>query len=162
MFYIQGTVEGMEVNFSKTQGNFVTYHCHGRLDSPTPTEIRGSWGTKELGGKFRLRRIPANWYLVRPRTMQQMPQNRAQARWMWVFSMLGYSRKAPSLHTSCITERRRLRQQYTDLILRPELQIFQSRAAEEWVQLLDNVHPRELCLWRLRAAFIAPRRLSYP
>lgn len=162
-FTVRCTSNDNRISLRRTNDDSTTQDCEGVLDVASQ-EIRGTWGTEEWGGTFRMSRLTAVHHLLSaPRDGFLQNLSQARARWQWAIdAVIRFRRATPGqLQSDVLRYRRNYRNRYTNLVLRQGYVGHLSQAQAEWRALVKTIHPYDLFYWRLRAKFSAARQLVH-
>lgn len=112
-----------------------------------------------IHGTFFLKRRPVEYLLSCP-TDEEFTKNRARALWKLALNASLRAVRSKSLKWGLLSARRKQRQRYIELLNHRQQGSWQVRdveEAQEWAQLIKEIHPDDLHLWRCIAAYQARR-----
>ncbi|KAI1783133.1 hypothetical protein LXA43DRAFT_1087143 [Ganoderma leucocontextum] len=112
------------------------------VSSATPVE----------GGTFFLKRRPLEYLLARP-SDEEFAQNRPRALWKLALNYIIRVVQSRTLSWRGLSERRRQRRRYVELVKFKEQFPMDSGTAQEWADLVKGIHPDDLHLWYCIATY---------
>ena len=106
-----------------------------------------------LGGSFCLQRRPLEYFLACP-SSHEFEQNRPLALWKLALNFAIRVVRSRTLNWRALSERRRRRQRYIELVtLQERYGRMDPARAQEWAQLIKCIHPSDLHLWQCVVTF---------
>ena len=112
----------------------------------------GSAASIVVGGTFFLKRRPLEYLLACPPD-EEFAENRPRALWKLAIKYTIRVVQRRTLSWSGLTERRRQRRRYIELVRFKQRFRMDSTRAREWGELVRGIHPDDLHLWHCIAMF---------
>lgn len=155
-------VPEIRIEEAEDGGNVVEEDQHGDDASDAGTAVSGMTAGF-IHGTFFLTRRPVEYLLACPPD-EEFTTNRPRALWKLAINATLRVVQSKRLNWGMLSARRQKRQQYIELFKHRELEPWRVRDIEEaqkWAQLIKEIHPDDLHLWRCIAMYQLRRDVTH-